>query len=265
MTMVEEMKLSHFTYQFSVVILVLTALHTWIYSGMTGVLFSSAVALIAAAFIDEFEIVAGITVLIALFYTVFLKKQFREGFQSASPEKIAAKLNAIKNKPATQAVKPAKRGGVKGVYSTGAEGFEDLQPKEPKEGESKSSTEAPTKITNEVDEESVKEVSKNVEEIKKKSDKEIEKEEFQSATNHLFKLGQLPSENEEGPKLDPGQTLMKAMNSLDPSVISSMTTDTKKLLETQKNLMGMLGQMRPILADGKELLSTFSGMFGGKM
>jgi hypothetical protein len=58
---------------------------------------------------------------------------------------------------------------------------------------------------------------------------------------------------------------MKAMNSLDPSVISSMTTDTKKLLETQKSLMGMLGQMRPILADGKELLSTFSGMFGGKM
>jgi len=41
-----------------------------------------------------------------------------------------------------------------------------------------------------------------------------------------------------------------------------MTTDTKKLLETQKQLMGMLTQMRPVLADGKELLQTFSGMFG---
>ena len=26
--------------------------------------------------------------------------------------------------------------------------------------------------------------------------------------------------------------------------------------------MGMLTQMRPVLADGKELLNTFSGMFG---
>jgi hypothetical protein len=41
-----------------------------------------------------------------------------------------------------------------------------------------------------------------------------------------------------------------------------MTTDTKQLLETQKSLMNMLTQMRPVLADGKELLQTFSGMFG---
>ena len=27
--------------------------------------------------------------------------------------------------------------------------------------------------------------------------------------------------------------------------------------------MSMLNQMRPVLADGRELLSTFSGMFGG--
>ena len=40
--------------------------------------------------------------------------------------------------------------------------------------------------------------------------------------------------------------------------------DTKQLLETQKNLMGMLNQMRPVLADGRELLNTFSGMFGNK-
>jgi hypothetical protein len=27
--------------------------------------------------------------------------------------------------------------------------------------------------------------------------------------------------------------------------------------------MSMLNEMRPVLADGKELLNTFSGMFGG--
>lgn len=260
----EEMKLSDFTYQLSVVILIITALHTFIYSGMTGLLFSSAIALIIAAFVDEFEIVAGISVLIALSYTMFLKKYIREGFETHNPKSVASRIQALSNKTKESTTKPSKvKNQVKGVYSSKIEGFQDIQPKEPKEGESNVSTSASTKMMDQVDEESVKEVTKNIEE-KKKSEKEIEKEEFQSATNQLFKLGKLPSENEDGPKLDPGQTLMKAMNSLDPSVISSMTTDTKKLLETQKSLMGMLGQMRPILADGKELLQTFSGMFGGK-
>jgi hypothetical protein len=66
-----------------------------------------------------------------------------------------------------------------------------------------------------------------------------------------------------GPKLDAGKTIMKAMESFDSNTIGAMTDDTKKLLETQKSLMGMLSQMRPVLADGKELLQTFSGMFGG--
>jgi hypothetical protein len=88
-------------------------------------------------------------------------------------------------------------------------------------------------------------------------------DEFQSATGSLFKLGKMPSEHAEGPRLDAGQTIMKAMSSFDPKTISAMTSDTKKLLETQKGLMQMLTQMRPVLADGKELLNTFTGMFGG--
>ena len=62
--------------------------------------------------------------------------------------------------------------------------------------------------------------------------------------------------------LDAGGTLMKAMSSFDPDTTKKMTQDTKQLLETQKSLMNMLTQMRPILADGKELLQTFSGIFG---
>ena len=73
----------------------------------------------------------------------------------------------------------------------------------------------------------------------------------------------MPSENKDGPHLDAGKTIMQAMSNFDPKTISSMTDDTKKLLETQKGLMSMLNQMRPVLADGRELLQTFSGMFGG--
>ena len=34
-------------------------------------------------------------------------------------------------------------------------------------------------------------------------------------------------------------------------------------VKTQKQLMEMLTQMGPVLQDGKQLLQTFSGMFGG--
>lgn len=73
----------------------------------------------------------------------------------------------------------------------------------------------------------------------------------------------MPSENTGGPHLDAGSTIMKAMSSFDKNTVSAMTADTKKLLETQKGLMSMLNEMRPVLKDGKELLETFSGMFGG--
>ena len=88
-------------------------------------------------------------------------------------------------------------------------------------------------------------------------------DEFKSATGGLFKLGEMPSENKDGPHLDAGQTLVAAMKSLDPSTVSEMTDGTKQLLETQKNLMGMLKTMTPVLAEGRELLNTFSGMFSG--
>ena len=73
----------------------------------------------------------------------------------------------------------------------------------------------------------------------------------------------MPSENKDGPHLDAGQTLVAAMKSLDPKTVSEMTDGTKQLLETQQNLMGMLKSMTPVLAEGRELLNTFSGMFGG--
>ena len=149
-----------------------------------------------------------------------------------------------------------------GVYDPAVEGFQDIQPQIPKDGESQQSSSAPAKRANEVDSQQVQEVTSAVQDSKKKTDKDISSEEFQSATNSLFKMGKMPSENTDGPNLDAGSTLMKAMESFKPEQMNAMTADTKQLLDTQKSLMGMLTQMRPVLADGKELLQTFSGMFG---
>jgi hypothetical protein len=55
---------------------------------------------------------------------------------------------------------------------------------------------------------------------------------------------------------------MNALNALKPDQIKAMTEDTRKLIDTQKNLMSMLGTMKPMLQDGKEMMQNFQEMFG---
>jgi hypothetical protein len=269
------MKFNTLTFNISVAILVITALYTLIYSGLTGLLLCSAAALIAAAFLNQFEIVVAVSVIFALFYTFFLQKLLRriEPFQNQdNSQAILSRLAKMKGEyhQVPQSLKDPRLEPA-GVYDPAVEGFEDVQPQVPKDGESQESTSAPAKRMNEVNPQQVQEVTsavntssqKTAETLRKKSDEDIEKEEFQSATNNLFKVGKMPSENMDGPKLDGGSTLLKAMESFKPEQIKSMTEDTKRLIETQKGLMSMLTQMRPVLSDGKELLQTFTGMFGG--
>lgn len=257
------MRLESYTCHVALILLALTGLHTVLYSGLIGLLFSAAIGLILMAFLEPFELVAALTILVALLYTTVLKKFIYrlEPFQSGSnPKEIVQRVSSMASSSSSM------KNGPTGVYSASVEGFEDVQPDMPKEGASSDSSAASANPVHQVDPKEVEEATSAAPPKDKAKDKgkEIEKEEFQSATNELFKLGKMPSEHKEGPLLDVGQTVMKAMNSLDPNTISSMTADTKKLLETQKGLMNMLTQMRPVLADGKELLQTFSGMFGGR-
>ena len=253
------MKFNEITYIISIIILIITGLYAIIYSGITGLLLCSSVSLIAAAFIDQFEIIVAVTVLFVLFYNYFLKrllKRFEPFKNPTSSTEIIERVKQLKN--------------VSGVTSSFSEGFANADGTETPTETQSTSNPAPIDTTHKVDEKMVAETEKNITEKKEekkevkevKEVKEEKKEEFQSATNGLFKLGKLPSENAEGPVLDAGSTLLKAMGSFNPDQINAMSSDTKQLLETQKSLMGMLNQMRPVLADGKELLQTFSGMFG---
>jgi hypothetical protein len=254
------MKFNSLTYNIALVILIITAIYTLVYSGLTGLLLCSSITLIAAAFLDQFEIIVAAAVMFALFYIYYLKGFLRrlEPFQDGA-QSIVNRVGDMKKKyhqvPQSLQGPPNEPAG---VYDPAVEGFEDVQPQVPKEGESKDSKAAPAKRMNEVDPVQVEKVTSAV-----KKEKDTMEEEFQSATNTLFKVGKMPSENTDGPKLDSGSTLLKAMESFKPEQINAMTGDTKQLLDTQKALMGMLQQMRPVLADGKELLQTFSGMFGG--
>ena len=286
------------TFQISLVVLAITALYTLVYSGLAGLLMSSAVALIAAAFLEPFELVVGVTVVFAILFTTVGKRLIRslEMFQNPDGATeivgrvggMEKKYHPVQHQLHNPRMEPA------GVYDPMFEGFEDIQPTKPKEGESSKSAAASTAATatNQVGSDMVKAIANTAAGAATGaatgataatgtaaaatgaaakstsaftgSPATVSSEEFESATGGLFKLGKMPSEHTDGPKLDAGKTIMKAMSSFDPKTISSMTEDTKKLLETQKGLMSMLNQMRPVLADGKELLNTFSGMFSGQ-
>ena len=257
------MNFNQTTYFISVALLCITALYTLVYSGITGLLFCSAIGLIVASFINQPELIAAAVIIFSLFYMFYLKRYLNnlEPFSNQRDE-IVSRIGNMSSKfhPSKQDLSNSRKEPF-GVYDPAIEGFQDVSPDASKEGASSSSSSASTSLTtNQVASDQVKAVTSALD---GKSDEEVEKEEAKSATGTLFKTGQMPSENIGGPKLDAGKTIMKAMESFDSNTIGSMTDDTKKLLETQKSLMGMLTQMRPVLADGKELLQTFSGMFGG--
>jgi hypothetical protein len=81
-------------------------------------------------------------------------------------------------------------------------------------------------------------------------------------TAGMFKLGSIPADAVGGAHIDVGTTLMNALNSLKPDQVKAMTEDTRKLMETQKSLMSMLTTMKPMITDGKQMMETFTEMFG---
>lgn len=78
----------------------------------------------------------------------------------------------------------------------------------------------------------------------------------------LFKLGSIPQDTKGGFHIDQGTTVLNALNALQPDQVKRMSEDTQKLIDTQKSLMMMLGTMKPMLSDGKQLIDTFQTMFG---
>jgi hypothetical protein len=226
-------------------VLVVALYYGFHYTGLTGLLFTAGIAAIVYSFTDCIVTTAVVAMIFAVAYPIIMKKFMSEPFVTAAD--VTRQIEAIQ-KPAPKAKEPF------GLYPASLEGFEDLQPEEEKEGAASSSMAAPAKTTPAVSSEHVEKVTKAV--------KDVAKEEFESATGSLFKQGQMPSEHADGPKLDAGATIKKAMESFDANAVTNMTEDTKDLLKTQKKLMDMLVQMRPVLADGKQLMETFSGMFG---
>jgi hypothetical protein len=83
----------------------------------------------------------------------------------------------------------------------------------------------------------------------------------------MFQLGKkykMPATEEEDKEfhLDAGTTFMNAYKSLKPEQIAAMTKDTQELMETQKQLMGTLSTLKPLIQDGKQMMEMFQSYFG---
>lgn len=248
------MKFNHWTYTIALITLMLYVFYSISAMGFGGLLLSSAIGLIAASFVDTFEYITIIVVIsgviIAMLYRRMMVERIRhEGFTDGTPKEIINRIETMEK----------KRKEPVGVYDPRIEGFADVpsdapeseEEKAAEKGESPESKPATTVRTDEVKAT-----------LPDTADDGKKKEAFQQESSGLFKLGEIPSESKEGPHIDAGSTLMKAINSLHPDQIKSMTDNTKEMIESQKNLMSMLQTMRPVLQDGRQLLDTFSNIFG---
>ena len=79
----------------------------------------------------------------------------------------------------------------------------------------------------------------------------------------LGKKYKLPSESDDKDfHLDAGSTFMHAYKQLKPDQVAAMAKDTQDLMQTQKQLMSTLQTLKPLIMDGKEMMSTFQTYFG---
>jgi hypothetical protein len=260
--------------------------------GMTGLLFSFAIGLIVMSFDQSIEIIVATTILSGLLFSIFGKRIRKDGFQNQTPAPLgkAQDAAAIAKRVEEIAQKNVFQTGPSGVLSSDfVESFADMnsteQPSNAGSTVSKPagektpapSSSTPAAITDAtVSPQMVKDLpSSNAAAAAAPDAKATEPPAktqepaptttsgfSDKGTDGMFKLGSIPADAVGGAHIDVGTTLMNALNSLKPDQVKAMTEDTRKLMDTQKSLMGMLTTMKPMLQDGKQLMETFTEMFG---
>jgi hypothetical protein len=226
-------------------VLILYAIYALKNIGISGLMFGLGVGIVAYGFDFPLELSVVLVILGGFGWKSYYSR--RDNFTGAP---TADSLTSI-SKRVTQL---EKRSPVGIMDSKFLEGFADASDNT-KEGTpaNSSSSPAPTDAPT---------VTEN---LKKDVPNSATKDGFANkTTDGMFKLGSIPSDAADGAHIDVGTTLMNALNSLKPDQVKQMTEDTRKLMETQKSLMGMLGTMKPMLQDGKQMMDTFQEMFGNK-
>jgi len=233
--------------------------------GATGLFFSLAIGLIAFSMDFSLELVIAFLILSGLVWK-FMVLGRKEGFVSSqAPTGTGDNLQAIVKK--IQQVEQKTPFQPTGVLSSNlTEGFADVEnktkPAEKKEEKPTAAASAPAPVKAPTATPALEKALPKPTGEKTATDKKAGFTD--SSMSGMFQLGSLPPDTVGGSHIDVGTTLMNAFNSLKPDQVKQMTEDSQKLMETQKNLMGMLGTLKPMLQDGKQLMETFQEMFGNQ-
>jgi hypothetical protein len=267
------MKSTPLTQGASTLILAVYLIHTFVTSPLTTLLIAVAAGVIAYGFLDSFELAVAFTVVVGVLFGLLKQTKFsyetkftKEGFSTDGEAQIVHRVAQIK--------KEEPRGVLASAFAEGfADATTDNSGNEVTATSAKTATSAETKAApattngnagSGIDPNAVvKDVAATAMKAAaggaagttsgfKGSD----------GKNMEFKLGVIPDDSKGGYHIDQGTTVISALNALKPDQIKAMTDDTRKLIETQKNLMSMLGTMKPMLQDGKQMMANFQEMFG---
>jgi hypothetical protein len=226
--------------------------------GISGLLFSLAIGLIALSFDLSHELTVASIIITGLLTKAWNERNKREGFTGLGGSREGFVGSVVKE--ITKRIETVKQPSFSEpeatLSSSYAEGFEDANtstsatptPSTPPPPSTASTAPAPA---------SAPAATPNLDKAMPKTSGFTDQ-----TTSGMFKLGEIPSDVAGGAHIDVGTTMMNALNALKPDQVKQMTDDTRKLLETQKSLMGMLSSMKPMLQDGKALMGTFNDMFG---
>jgi len=297
------MSQNYTTYFIAVIALIIYTGYIVSVQGVAGLLLSVAIGLIAAAFLDSIEYLTAIIILTGLAYSMYVKRSQivvvskKEGFRVGEGEGTGPEI--VARVVAFDPPKPPRR--VSPVLSAGCEGFEDIStgttPMDtpPPTSEGSSTPASTTSVTKpkQTDKDAAEVVAAGATPANSVAMTGVQPVADPSAASNagtpagsaglasaamtppavagfqgqkntgLFKLGEMPHEQKGGPFVDVASTMNKAVSSLNTDQMAAMTAESKSLMETQKNLLAMLQSMKPVLNDGRQLLDTFSGIFGG--
>lgn len=271
------MKSTPLTFYASTLILVVYLLHTFMTSPFVTLLISIAAGVIAYGFLESYELGVAFAIVVGIAFGLVQQTKFsyetkfvKEGYKDAAA--------VDKEKQIVDRVHALKKQEVSGVLASAyAEGFADATTdnsgNEVTATSTKKTTSAETKAapanTNGNAGSGVPppEAPPAAKEVAQKAATGGQASATSGFTGNSkkdmeFKLGVIPDDSKGGYHIDQGTTVINALNALKPDQIKSMTDDTRKLIETQKNLMSMLGTMKPMLQDGKQMMANFQEMFG---
>ncbi len=209
-------------------------------------LLSAAVGLITYGITESVETTAALTILTGALSILIsnYKRGSKEPFMGGQAVEIVERLQKVERKQEKAPV---------GVYASGyVEGFEDVSENKV-EAKSTAAESKPAPAAAPATPAPASAATTTTSGFKNPSE---------PSQDGLFKLGVLPQEGKGGFHIDQGTTVLNALNALKPDEVKRMSEDTQKLIDTQKSLMMMLGTMKPMLSDGKQLIDTFQQMFG---